>query len=319
MFANLGLFKRLFKRMCTCFVVLAAFVAGPLQAAPLAYQLKPVAVAEGVYVLEGKTQDFSRANGGNVVNTAFIIGEEGVLVFDTGPSLKYGKALRQAIASITPLPITQVLISHHHPDHIFGNQAFADLPILGFKQTAQGIDDFGADYSDNMYRMVGDWMRGTHLQGISQTINEGPLAFAGRQLEVLRFSGHTGADLAVFDHTSGVLLAGDMVFVQRMLTTPHTPGLAVWRAELDQLMNLPVTAIVPGHGPVQKDTQGLKDMQAYLTWLDDTLSQAAQRGASMNELMQTPMPPAFADIPLARSEFLRSVVHLYPKYEEAAF
>jgi hypothetical protein len=62
------------------------------------YALKPRQIAEGTWLLEGSTDNFAKSNGGNIVNTAFIVTEKGVVVIDTGPSKRYGEALRKAIA-----------------------------------------------------------------------------------------------------------------------------------------------------------------------------------------------------------------------------
>ena len=97
--------------------------------AELEYPLQPRQVAEDTYLLEGSTENFSKANGGNIVNTAFIVTDSGVVVIDTGPSRRYGEAMRKSIASVTDKPVIQVLLTHHHPDHVLGNQAFADVPI----------------------------------------------------------------------------------------------------------------------------------------------------------------------------------------------
>ena len=51
-----------------------------------AYDLKPVKVAQDTYVLIGFMEDFTLKNGGNIVNTGFIVTKEGVVVIDSGPS-----------------------------------------------------------------------------------------------------------------------------------------------------------------------------------------------------------------------------------------
>ncbi len=66
-------------------------------------------------------------------------------------------------------------------------------------------------------------------------------SFGGHDLRLLALTGHTGADLAILDQSTGVLFAGDLVFYQRALTTPNSPGLAVWLADIDTLQALPWT------------------------------------------------------------------------------
>lgn len=63
-----------------------AWVAVAAHGAEFDYRLTPRAVAPDVYVFVGKTEDFDTVNGGNIVNTGFIVAPEGVVVIDTGPS-----------------------------------------------------------------------------------------------------------------------------------------------------------------------------------------------------------------------------------------
>lgn len=283
------------------------------------YNLKPQQIAPNTYVLQGLMQDFSRKNGGNIVNTAFIVAEEGVVVFDTGPSLRYGNEMRQAIAAITDKPVIHVFNSHQHPDHFLGNQAFAEATIWALPKTGAQIAQNGGAFAENMYRMVGDWMRSTEVLLPTKPLEQQTMQVGKHRLKFFEFTGHTGADLVMLDETTGVLFTADMVFFQRMLTTPHTPGIEVWRKELQDLAAIPFKQLVPGHGPVVKDTRAIDQMVGYLDWLDSTLLSAAEQGRSMHEVMKTPLPEALARINLGQEEFIRSVVHLYPVYEEAAF
>jgi glyoxylase-like metal-dependent hydrolase (beta-lactamase superfamily II) len=114
-----------------------------------------------------------------------------------------------------------------------------------------------------------------------------------------------------------VLFAGDLLFYQRALTTPGTPGLDTWLADLDQLQALPWQQIVPGHGPLTRDAAPFEQMRDYLGWLDGVMRGGAERGAEMNELIRTPIPERFAGVSLSRYELIRSVSHLYPRYEQA--
>ena len=283
--------------------------------AEMDYALKPRQIAEGTWLLEGSTENFAKANGGNIVNVAFIVTEAGVVVIDTGPSRRYGEALRQAIASVTSKPVIQVLLTHHHPDHALGNQAFKDVPIGALANTTKLLHEQGDSMAENLYRMVGDWMRGTEVVLPGQVLEPGVRSFGNHDLRLLALTGHTGADLAILDQSTGVLFTGDLVFYQRALTTPNSPGLAAWLADITTLQGLPWTLVVPGHGPIATDAQPFEQMRDYLTWLDQLLRDGAANGSDMTEMIRSPIPERFAAISLSRYELIRSVSHLYPGYE----
>ncbi|MGR4043971.1 quinoprotein relay system zinc metallohydrolase 1 [Pseudomonas sp. JDS08PS003] len=283
--------------------------------ADLDYQLKPRQIAAGTWLLEGSTDNFAKANGGNIVNTAFIVTDSGVVVIDSGPSKRYGEALRQAIAATTDKPVIQLLLTHHHPDHVLGNQAFSDVPIGALAGTTALLRQQGDAMAENLYRMVGDWMRGTEVVLPTQVLEPGVLEVGGHRLRLLGLSGHTGADLAILDENTGVLFAGDLVFYQRALTTPNSPGLEAWLKDLDTLQGLSWKLIVPGHGPVASDAAPFAQMRDYLGWLDGLMRDGAARGDDMSEMIRRPIPERFAGISLTRYELIRSVSHLYPRYE----
>lgn len=299
-------------------IVLLAALASAYVQADFDYALQPRQIADGVWLLEGSTDNFSQANGGNIVNTGFIVSDQGVLVIDTGPSKRYGEAMRQAIAKITDKPVLKVILTHHHPDHVLGNQAFSDVPIAALPATTALLAEQGEAMAENMYRLVGDWMRGTEVVLPTEALNPGMQEVAGRKLQLLALRGHTGADLAILDAQTGVLFAGDLVFYQRALTTPGTPGLEAWLADLDQLQQLPWKQIVPGHGPLASDASPFAQMRDYLGWLDGLMRKGAEQGAEMNELIRAPIPERFARVSLRRYELIRSVSHLYPRYERAS-
>ncbi|MDU9410050.1 quinoprotein relay system zinc metallohydrolase 1 [Pseudomonas sp. zfem001] len=284
----------------------------------LDYHLQPRQIAEGVWLLEGSIDNFAAENGGNIVNIGFIETADGVVVIDTGPSRRYGEALRQSIEKTTGKPVLRVLLTHHHPDHVLGNQAFAGVPIAALPETTRLLAEQGDAMAENMYRLVGDWMRGTEVVLPTEEVQEGTLEIGGRRLQLLVLRGHTGADLAILDERTGVLFAGDILFYQRALTTPNSPGLDVWLADLDRLEAMPWKQIVPGHGPVTTDAAPFVQMRDYLGWLDGLLRRGAEQGAEMNELIRAPIPERFAQVNLSRYELIRSVSHLYPHYERSA-
>ncbi|EKV28650.1 Zn-dependent hydrolase [Caenispirillum salinarum AK4] len=283
------------------------------KAADLSYDLTPQEVAPGTYVLEGTREYFTRENGGNIVNTAFIVTNEGVVVIDNGPSKRYGEELRAAIARVTDKPVLRVIVTHLHPDHFLGGQAFEDVPVGATAATRAGIAEEGTMVTENLYRLSGDWMRGTETVVPSETLEDGQvIKVGGHTLRLLELSGHTESDLVVMDETTGVLFASDLVFHDRAPTFPHA-DIAVWLESLDTLQALDFKVLVPGHGPVTRDAGPIEQTRAYLQWLNGALREAAAGGREITEVIRMPIPPEFADMDLVRDELTRSVLTLYPE------
>ena len=97
-----------------------------------------------------------------------------------------------------------------------------------------------------------------------------------------------------------MLFAGDLVFYQRALTTPNSPGLLLSLAlAIATLQGLPWTLIVPGHGPMATDAKPFEQMRDYLGWLDQLMRDGAAIGSDMAEMIRSPIPERFTGISLS--------------------
>ena len=56
-------------------------------------------------------------------NAVFVVTDQGVVLFDAGGSPLMGESIVAKVRSVTPKPITHVVISHWHGDHMRGLQA----------------------------------------------------------------------------------------------------------------------------------------------------------------------------------------------------
>ncbi|WP_428425763.1 quinoprotein relay system zinc metallohydrolase 1 [Methylibium sp.] len=282
--------------------------------ATLDYRLTARTLAPDVYVVEGANADFSRANGCNIINTGFIVTEEGVIVVNTGPSRRYGEQLRALIARTTAKPVKEVVHLNLHPDYFLGNQAFADVPRLATAATIAGMRAEAKSYEDNLYRLCGDWMKATEALLPDRALLPGPLLAGNPRFELRELKGHTASDLILIDRRSGVVFVGGLVFVDRVPTTPHA-HLADWLTSLDALSAQVFTTMVPSHGPVVSDARGIEQTRRYLRWLDSSFGDAARRGSEMTEVLTQPVPADFRAWAAFTTEYPRNVVHLYPAYE----
>ena len=108
--------------------------------------------------------------------------------------------------------------------------------------------------------------RQDHPTDIAGQIPDTTLDLGGRRLRLTAWSpaAHTDCDLTVLDETTGVLFAGDLVFLQHV---PVLDGsLTGWLSILPRLAQMPATIVVPGHGRlVAPWPQALEDERRYLT------------------------------------------------------
>lgn len=76
-----------------------------------------------------------------IYQSAFLVTDEGVVVFDAPPS--FGDRHRMAIEMAAPgVPITHFILSHKHADHNGGGYAFADiegLTVIGAQASADSL------------------------------------------------------------------------------------------------------------------------------------------------------------------------------------
>ena len=289
--------------------------ASRVDAAAFDYRLSARQLASGVYVVEGSNADFSPAsNGCNIINTGFITTGAGVVVINTGPSRRYGEQLRALIARTTTEAVVRVVHLNLHPDYFLGNQAFADVPRLATSRTRVGMEQEASSYLTNLYRLCGNWMSGTEALLPDTPIEPGRWRVGERDFELRELRGHTDSDLVLVDTKSGIVFAGGLVFVERVPTTPHA-RIDDWLRSLNVLAETPSRMLVPSHGPVRIDDDGIEQTRRYLTWLDGAFRTAADRGLDMNEVLRLSVPAEFQGWAAFGTEYTRNVAHLYPRYE----
>jgi len=196
-------------------------------------------------------------------------------VIDTGPSKRFGEALRALIERTVPgKEILRVYNTHHHPDHFLGNQVFDAATVAAPQKVIDNINTEGNDFADNMYRILGDWMRGTHAVAPGLALDADREEVGGRNFSLFYLDGHTNSDFVIRDDETGVLFSGDLAFLYRAPTTPHA-NIPAWLETLDTLGTIDRDLILPGHGPSDAKGESIVQTGDYITWLDGSGSQTA--------------------------------------------
>lgn len=293
----------------------AALLPVAAMAAP-EYRLDPRQVADGVWLFEGAQDSIARGNGGAICNVAMLETPQGAIVVETGGTLRHGAALR-AFADQRLGGVVAALNTHHHPDHWFGNGAFADRPIHALPGCIAAQKAGAQALSDGLYRILGSWMQGTAPLPATAAVEGGDLTLGGRVLSVMALSGHTPADLALIDGPTGTLIAGDLLFLDRAPSFPDA-DIAVWRAALSRLGGLPVTGTIPGHGPFHRDSRAVAQTLAYLDTFAARMDAAANLGLTPAEALSAGPMPAFAHLGANPAEYRRATVQQWRHHEISA-
>jgi quinoprotein relay system zinc metallohydrolase 2 len=248
---------------------------GPLLAALLLFATGAVAapapfdvteVAPGIFVRQGVHEDASKQNDDAIANIGFIIGPAAVAIIDPGGSGADGERLRATVAAKTDRPIRFVIMTHGHPDHIFGGSAFiGDNPVfVGHARLPGELAERGAYYRNELAGIVGADRAGDYVVPTLLVDGTSEIDLGGRRLQLTAHAtAHTDNDLTIFDPETKTLWAGDLLFVDRV---PSLDGSLVgWLKELTALQAVPALRAVPGHGPVSVAwPAGAADEERYL-------------------------------------------------------
>lgn len=245
--------------------------------------LKPLSidqVGSGIYVHSGEIALMSGANEGAIANVGFVVGAKGVAVIDTGGSVREGRRLLSAIRQITDEPVLYVINTHAHPDHVFGNAAFLPPAVfVGSHNLPRQVMERGPYYLKSFRPAMGSLLDEVRILPPSVTVDDELQLDLGDRTLTLRAwrASHSDSDLTVFDERTGILFAGDLVFLRHI---PVLDGsIRGWLKTINELARLPAKSVVPGHGPPSAPWPAALDPEkTYLERLQSDCRDLIKRG-----------------------------------------
>lgn len=290
-------------RWLVSLLVLGWAGAGLAQAAAA---MTPVQLTPSVWYVQGLTALGSPANQNFISNAAFIVTGQGVVVIDALGSPALAQQLVAAIRKITPQPITHVIVTHYHADHIYGLQVFKALGarILAHSAARSYLNSDTARLRLQASRQeLAPWIdANTELVGADEWLDsERELQIGEVKLQIKHLGpSHTPEDLVVYLPQQRLLFAGDLVFRARIPFVGQADSRR-WVAALDSLLTLDTRLIVPGHGPVSESAR--EDMQLtrdYLIYLRSAMGRAAKNMDPFEEAYAATDWSRFETLPLFR-------------------
>jgi glyoxylase-like metal-dependent hydrolase (beta-lactamase superfamily II) len=281
-------------------------------------------VAPSAWYVEGVSALGSPANQNFISNAAFVVTPAGVVVIDALGSPALATRLVAEIRKLTPKPITHVIVTHYHADHIYGLQTFKALGahIIAHRAAKAYLNSDTARLRLEVSRQeLAPWVNDdTRLVEADEWIDaEKSLTVGGVRFQIKPVGpSHTPEDLAVYLPSEKVLFAGDLVFRSRIPYVGQADS-RHWIVALERLLAFDASVIVPGHGPLSHEAR--KDMQLtrdYLVYLRESMGKAAQNLEPFEEAYQNTDWSQFEHLPLFRVANRMNAYNTYLLLEQEA-
>ena len=290
-----------------------SFVADSLVDTPVAAEVAP-----GVYMVQGAAGEVGVDNLARIGNAGFIVGTTGVLAIDTGTSYRHGVALLAAIRRVTDKPVRLAVVTHTRQEFLFGATAFRERGIaIHMQQQAAALMQSRCERClKTLNQLLGSAaMQGTAMFKPDLEFNQSHTIDAiGRQVQVLYYGHSSGpGDTAVLDLQSGVLFAGGLLD-QLRIPDVQDADLDGWSRALQALRELPIKAVVPGHGPVASG-QLIDTTERYLTQLRARVLALLQSGAALSEVPDAAALTEFAGWDQYETIHRRNATVLFVRFE----
>jgi alkyl sulfatase BDS1-like metallo-beta-lactamase superfamily hydrolase len=273
------------------------------------------APAAGSAALEAHSTEFERgvvevtdgihvAIGYALANSIMIEGDDGVIIVDTTESMRAAGQVRDAFAAITDKPVSAIIYTHNHTDHIFGARAFApegDVPVYAHDTTWAHIERImnvlRPVIEVRSYHMFGNYL----AQGGERIVNDGigpalghtpgddsnvfgllrpthtfthhlEVTIAGRRLQLIHSPGETDDQIVVWLPEERVLLPGDNVYkafpnLYTIRGTRYRDAMR-WADSVRRMRDLGAEHLVPSH---TRPVSGAAEIEDILTAYGDAI------------------------------------------------
>jgi cyclase len=194
------------------------------------------------------------------VNTVFTIAPEGVAVLDSQLLTRHAESALHEIRARTDVPIRFVTNSHHHPDHIFGNDVFAaeGAEIVSSYFTARMIDGSAFWYQMFLQGIWGGYLPQGYVVPRDTFVRSRELWLGKTAVQLFEFtdSGTVSGEsvdvtMAWIPHAR-VLHVADTIWPGSHTFFADGTSVPDWFVQLDHIRDLVAElkprVIIPGHG-----------------------------------------------------------------------
>lgn len=224
-------------------------------------------------------------------NVACIQLKDGLVMVDSGMDPVTIRKFRGKMENRTNTAFEYLVITHSHPDHVFGNQVFEDCEII----SSQGVYDIMEE------KKASDWKKEKLLKEVegpelkekwtnlrivlpTKTFQNEYTIQDGKIVRIVETQGHTKGSAYLYIPDEETIIAGDLLFAH---SYPYggdpTADIYAWVQALEELIDLEAKKVVPGHGPVTTRNE-LKVHREYLQTVIKRMEEAITNGMKKKEI-----------------------------------
>lgn len=181
------------------------------------------------------------ANSSHIIET-----NSSLVVVDTQFLLPNALDVR-AYADELGKPIDRVFITHEHPDHFLGSEAFADVPVYALEAVSASIAASGDAEVEEKQADFGDAIAGSYV--VPEVVGVGTIEIDGVNFELTEvLDAEAEVQLVIRVPEAGAIVTGDLVYsgVHLILAGPAD----TWTTAIEGLAadaeSYPI--VLPGHG-----------------------------------------------------------------------
>ena len=272
------------------------------------FRLQPL--AGGVHALFGR--------GGNV---GFLVGPDAVLVIDS-QFKDIAPGIVAQIKKVTDKPIKYLINTHHHGDHVGGNEIFRPFAVIiahdnvrkyMLASPAEILRDFPArveaaqkagnqDAVKQLSDQI-DWAKKVKVEEIPAPVltydHELRIHVGDETLQIWHTPpAHTDGDTVIYFEKANVAHLGDVGFnkVIPVIDVAHGGTPKGYLGAIDNVLaRLPANVtIIPGHGEVT-NVDGMKGLRKYIEDLTTAAQKAKAAGKSKDDFVKEVELPAYKD------------------------